>query len=123
IQKITKIMDGRYIRGEVSGEMPGMGPFRGEGISGFDNVSQKFVGSWIDNMGTGIMNGVGELSKDSKTMNWSFTMTCPIAKKQVTIRQVETYPDADTMTLEMYGPDPKTGKEFKSMRIEFTRKS
>ena len=46
---VTPIMDGRYIKGEMAGEMPGMGPFTGFGISGFDNVSKKYVSTWIDN--------------------------------------------------------------------------
>jgi hypothetical protein len=29
--------------------------------------------------------------------------------------------DDDTQIMEMYGPDPKTGKEFKTMTIKFTR--
>ena len=34
-------MDGRFIKVEVEGEMPGMGPFHGFGIYGFDNVTQE----------------------------------------------------------------------------------
>lgn len=118
----TVLMDGRYAQGEMDGEMPGMGPFRGLGIVGFDNVTQKFVGSWIDNMSTGIMNGVGEPSKDGKTLSWTFTYNCPIRRAPAVMRQVETYPDADTMIFEMWATDPKSGQEYKCMRIDFTRK-
>lgn len=118
---ITMIMDGRYCKCDMSGDMPGMGPFTGQGIVGFDNVSQKFVGTWIDNMGTGIMNGTGELSKDGKVMTWNYTYNCPITKKPAILREVETHADANTMKLEMFGNDPKTGKEFKMMQIDFTR--
>lgn len=121
VQTITSIMDGRYVKGEMKGDMPGMGPFSGLGFTGFDNVSQKFVGTWLDNHSTGIMSGVGELSKDGKTMNWVFTFNCPIAKKPITMRQVETYPDANTMTFDMFTTDPKSGKEYQCMRIDFTR--
>ena len=54
---ITPMLDGRFVRCEMEGEMPGMGMFKGEGIYGYDNVSQKFVAVWFDNMGTGLMNG------------------------------------------------------------------
>ena len=50
-------LDGRYIKVDVAGDMPGMGPFTGFGLTGFDNVSKKFVSTWVDNMGTGMMNG------------------------------------------------------------------
>ena len=118
---ITSMMDGRYTRCEISGDMAGM-PFNGFGIYGFDNVSQKFQSSWIDNCGTGMMHGTGELSSDASTLTWTMNYHCPIAKKQVTMREVERRTGKDTMTLEMYGPD-KSGKEFKMMEIAFTRKA
>lgn len=122
-QTITSVLDGRYITGDLNGELPGMGPFKGFGITGFDNVSQKFVGSWIDNHSTGIMQGVGERSKDGKTMSWNFTCNCPLTKKPTVVRQIETYPDDNTQTFEMFTTDPKSGKEYKCMRIDFTRKT
>jgi len=122
-QTISALFDGRYIQGELAGNFPGMGPFRGLGITGFDNVSGKYVGTWLDNQSTGMMHGVGELSKDGKTLTWAFTCNCPIRKAPASIRQVETYPDAETMTFEMFTTDPKSGKEFQCMRIDFKRKS
>lgn len=122
VQTITALMDGRYIQCVVEGEMPGMGMYHGMGFTGFDNVSQKFVGTWIDNHSTGILFGAGELSSDGKVSNWLFNYNCPITKKPTTMRQVETYTGADTMKLEMFNIEPKSGKEYKCMEIEFTRK-
>jgi hypothetical protein len=119
---ISAMMGGRYTKCDMAGEMPGMGPYSGLGISGFDNVSQKFVTTWIDNMGTGILTGTGELSRDGKTMTWNFTYNCPIAKKPVTMRQIDKETAPGKKTMEMFGPDPKTGKEFKMMHIEYTKK-
>jgi hypothetical protein len=119
--KVTPIMDGRYTKVEMEGEMPGMGPFSGLGLSGFDNVSQKFVSTWIDNQGTGIGYGTGELSPDGKTLTWEFNFNCPITKKPTVMREVDTVTGPNSKTLEMFGPDPKTGKEFKMMTIELTK--
>ena len=118
---VTPIMDGRYFKAEMAGEMPGMGPYSGFGIQGFDNVSQKFVANWIDNHSTGIMTGVGELSADGKTLTWKYTYNCPLNKKPAVLREVETVTGSKTKTLEMFGADPKSGKEFQMMRIEFTK--
>ena len=118
---VTPIMDGRYTKCEMEGEMPGMGPYHGLAIYGFDNVSQQFVCTWLDNMSTGFANGVGELSEDGKTLTWNFTANCPIQKKPVALREIETVTGPNTKTLEMFGTDPKSGKEFKMMSIEMTR--
>ncbi len=122
ISKITSMMDGRYIQCEMSGEMLGMGPYSGLALYGFDNVSGKFVSTWLDNMGTGMAHGTGELSGDGKTLTWLYTFNCPITKKPATLREVETVTGVDAKKLEMWAADPKTGKEFKMMEIELTRK-
>ncbi len=120
---MTTMMDGRFLKCEVEGEMPGMGPFNGFGLYGYDNVSQKFVGTWIDNCGTGIMTGTGELSADGKVMTWTYTYNCPITKKPMTMREVDTTTGPSTKTMEMFGKDPKSGQEYKMMVIEYVRKS
>lgn len=120
---VTSIMDGRFVKCEISGDMPGMGPFNGFGIHGYDNVTQRFVSTWIDNCGTGIMNGTGELSPDGKVMTWNYTYTCPITKKPTVMREVETATGPNSKKFEIFGTDPKSGKEYKMMEIEYTRKS
>lgn len=117
----TPMMDGRFIKCEIKGEMPGMGPYKGIGIYGYDNVSKNFVCSWIDNHSTGIMNGEGELSEDGKTLTWEFTHNCPLTKKPTAMREVETITGPNTKTFEMFGDDPKTGEEFKMMHIDYTK--
>jgi len=119
--KISPVMDGRFFLTEMSGEMPGMGPYSGLAISGYDNVSQEFVSTWVDNMGTGVANGTGELSDDGKTITWEYTYNCPVTKKPVVLREIDTTTGPGTKTLEMYGTDPKTGEEFKMMEIELTK--
>ena len=121
-ETVTTIMDGRFIKCEVKGDMGGM-PFSGVAITGFDNVSQKFVSTWIDNCGSGIMNGVGEASQGGKVITFKYTYNCPIQKKATTMREVHTHTSPDAFTLESFMTDPHSGKEFKGMEIAFTRKS
>jgi hypothetical protein len=118
---ITPMLDGRFVKCEMSGDMPGMGPYNGFALYGFDNVSQKFVSTWIDNCGTGMAQGTGELSGDGNTLTWNYTYNCPLTKKPTALREVETFADADARKLEIFGIDPKSGKEFKMMEIELTR--
>jgi hypothetical protein len=88
VSTITPIMDGRYIRCEIKGDMPGMGPYEGVGIYGYDNVSKKFVSTWIDTQRTGIMNGTGELSDDGKVLTWKYTFNCPLTKQPAVVREI-----------------------------------
>jgi len=118
---MSNFLDGRFVKCEYSGEIPGMGPFHGIGFNGFDNVAQKYVSIWLDNCGTGIMTGEGSQSADGKTLTWNYRYSCPLTKKQQTMRQVERWTGDDAMTLEAYGNDPKSGKEYQVMRIEVTR--
>lgn len=118
---VAPLFDGRFTRCEIKGEMPGMGPYNGLMISGYDNITQKFVSTWIDNFSTSIAQGEGELSKDGKTLTWTFTCNCPLTKKPVAMRQIETITGPGKKTLEMFGAEPKTGKEYQMMRIELTK--
>jgi hypothetical protein len=120
--KITPIMDGRFTKCEWSGEMPGMGPYNGFGLYGFDNVTKKYTAIWIDNHGTGIMQGEGDRSADGKVFTLTYIHSCPITKKPAEIRSVETVTGPNTKTLEMFATDPKSGKEYKMMRTELTKK-
>ncbi len=117
---ITPMMDGRFIKCELVGEMMGS-PFNGFSITGFDNVSETFQSTWVDNFGTGMMVGKGALSSDATTLSWNFNYNCPNTKKPMVMREIERRTGPNTMTLEMFMPD-ENGKEFKMMEIAFTRK-
>jgi hypothetical protein len=119
---VTSILDGRFVLVESDGEMPGMGPFKGYGIYGFDNVTKKYQGMWIDNWGTGMMTGEGEMSSDASTMTINYTYNCPVRKKPATLRQIERVTGENTKLMQMFATDPKSGKEYKMVEIEFTRK-
>ena len=116
------MMDGRYIQCEMHGDMPGMGPYHGLGIYGYDNLAKKFTCTWIDNHGTSAMNGEGELSKDGTSIHWKFPHICPLTGKPTVMRQIETLASPKTKSIEFFSIDPKSGKEYKMMVIDLTRK-
>jgi hypothetical protein len=115
-------LGGRYQVSKHSGNMMGM-PFEGMSTLAYDNAQKKFVSSWIDNMGTGIMIMTGTWDETTKSLNMSGTMP-DICRpgKECTMREVFTIVDENTQHMEMYGPDPATGKEYKIMEIKLTRK-
>ena len=126
VTKMTSLFDGRYLSCQTEGDMgPEMGgmKFLGHGLYGYDNVAKEYQSTWIDNMGTGIMTGTGELSSDGKTMTWTMNCHCPITGKEMTLREVDRVIDDNHTVLEMYGPDLESGKEFKMMEISYTRRA
>ena len=62
------------------------------------------------------------VTPDGKTLTWKYTYNCPLQGPTV-MREIETRPDANTKTIEMHGKDPKSGKEYKMMVLELTRKA
>jgi hypothetical protein len=118
--KITALMDGRYIQEVDTGEMGGM-PFTGMGLTGFDNVSGKYVSTWVDNMGTGIMTGVGTADASNKVITMISTMNDPATGKPTKERSVMTILDDDHHTFEMFGTPPGAKKEMKVMSIDYVR--
>lgn len=117
----TMLFGGLYQQSKHHGNMMGM-PFEGMSITGYDNVKKEYTSTWIDNMGTGIFVATGNWDEATKSLNLSGTMKNPVNGLDCTVREVFRFPDDNTQILEFYGPDRKTGKEFKSMEIKYTRK-
>jgi hypothetical protein len=113
------IMDGRYVFDKVEGSFNGM-PFEGMGTTAYDNGLKKFVSTWIDNMGTGIMFAEGAYDAEKKAWNYTAKSTDPMTSKSITTRSVERIVDENSWVMEMYGPGPD-GKEFQMMEITYTR--
>jgi hypothetical protein len=118
---VTVLMDGRYCQEVASGQMMGA-PFSGMGITGYDNVLGKYVSTWIDNMGTGIMTSQGTADASGKVITFIGTMSDPVTGKPSKSRMVTTIVDDDHHTFDMYAVPPGGKKEMKTMSIEYTRK-
>jgi hypothetical protein len=116
------VMGGRYQLMTNSGNMMGM-PFEGTGTLAYDNAKKKFISTWIDNMGTGIMVLEGTWDDATKTMNLSGKCVDPGMGdgREMTVRETFRVIDDKTHQMEMFAPAPD-GKEFKTMEIKFTRK-
>ena len=113
------ILGNRFLEMDVKGTSMGQ-PFEGMGIIGYDNAKKEYVNTWIDNMGTGMMNAVGSYDAETKTMTEKGTFTDPMAGQQ-TFKSVTKFVDADKFTYEMYISTPDGG-EFRNMEINYIRK-
>ena len=115
------VFNGLYQQSKHKGDMMGA-PFEGMSTTGYDNTKKEFFSTWIDNMGSGILVTTGNWDDGNKTITLSGTMKNPANGLDCSVREVFKMVDDNNQILEMYGPDPQTGKEFKSMEIKYTRK-
>jgi hypothetical protein len=113
------ILGGRYVQSVYKGNMMGM-PFEGHGTDGYDNVAGKYVSSWVDNMGTGIMTSSGTCDAN-KVCTQSGDMLDPATGQKVTMRSVISWVSDTSFKLEMYVKDA-SGNEMKMMEMVGTKK-
>jgi hypothetical protein len=99
-------------------DMMGM-PFIGRGIDGYDANKKKFISVWTDNMTASptLLEGTHDEKTNTLTMYGEMMdMTGKMAKH----RYVTTWPDANTMHFEVFGPG-LDGKEVSSFTITYKR--
>jgi len=113
------VLGGRYQESVYKGTMMGM-PFEGHGTMAFDNAKKKFINTWIDNSGTGLMYMEGPYDETTKIITMSGKMIDPSTGKDCEMRQELKSTDDKHQVLTMY--TTKNGKEFKSMEIKLTKK-
>jgi hypothetical protein len=120
VSEVSWILGGRYLQEKATGSFMGQ-PFNGIGITAYDNAKKQYVGTWIDNMGTGVATETGSASSDGKVWTFKSVSTDPMTGKDTPGEMKITVADKDHHTSEMWGPGPD-GKMFKMMEIAYTRK-
>ena len=118
--ELKMVLDGRFLEDVTTSEFQGQ-PFHGRGLTGYDNIKQKFVTTWYDNFGTGVM--VFEGDYDAANKRWTYTGAMPdvASWSYLATRSTETATGPDSLKVEWFAPGPD-GKEFKSMEIVYTRR-
>jgi len=116
--KTEMLLGGRYQKMTSYSTMMGM---ETEGIStiGYDNATEEFTMTWIDNIGTGTAIAKGKYDESTNSIIMNGTMVDPMSKQEMKIKQVLKFLDNDHQLVEMFLD--YNGQEFKSMEIEFTR--
>jgi len=120
------VMDGRYVISEFNGKMSVPGPdgkpvevpFKGMGTDGYDNAKKKYVSSWIDNFGTGIMMLEGTYDPGTKSVIYTGEEE-PLPGMKIKIREVVKAIDDDHISIDFY--EERGGTEVKTMEITSTR--
>lgn len=118
--ELKMVMGGRYLEVKHDGTFMGQ-PFMGLGYTGYDNFEKKYISTWLDNMGTGIMVTKGTADKSGKVITSWGTVPDPVKKKMVKMKTVAKMTDADHMSHEMWAPGDD-GKLFKTLQVDYARK-
>lgn len=118
-EEIKMILGGRYQEGTTTGEMMGMN-FEGRSTLAYDNATNEYISTWIDNMGTGLAVMRGKYDEASKTTTLTGTMVDPMTGKEKQMKQVYTIIDDNTRKMEMFEIS-QGGKEIKNMEILMKR--
>ncbi len=112
------VLGDRFIEEHYTGTFMGK-PFQGEGLTGFDNTTQKLQSVWVDTMGTTMIYTEGTWDEKTKTMTMTGEENSPMGKH--TIKFVTKFESDKKHTMEMFAPGAD-GKEMKMMEIVYTKK-
>ena len=118
-EEVKMILGGRYQVSTTTGEMMGM-PFEGRGTLAYDNATNEYISTWIDNMGTGLSVMRGKYDEASKSTTLTGTMVDPMTGKEKQMKQVYTIIDENTRKMEMF-ETAQGGGEYKNMEIVMKR--
>jgi hypothetical protein len=118
VSEYKMILGGRYQQASISGSFNGT-PFEAMSLIGYDNMKKMFFSSWIDNMGTGILNSEGPYDAATGTITLIGTEVDPMSGKELRMRETIQMPDNNTMIMVLY---IKSGeKEVKNSEIKMKR--
>ena len=112
------VLGGRYLEQVYKGTAMGM-PFEGIGYTGYDNVQKRYVGSWMDTMGTGVMHSLGVGRPTDERIDFASEAIEPSGKKRE-FESIIRIRDHEHHSYEMWTTDPG-GKKFRTMIVEYER--
>ena len=112
------VLGGFWLEDRFSGNFAGMA-FEGRGMTGYDPISGKYIGTWCDSMSPGVMVTEGTFDEKTRTLTMVGEAYDQTGTK-VKHRMLTIHKDQNTVVFEMYvtGAD---GKETKAMTITYTR--
>ena len=114
------ILGGRFLQEELSSEFMGK-PFQGVGITGYDKMKKKYVGSWMDSMGTSLSTMEGSAEDGGKVVTMTSTMDDPMSGQlNIPVKYVVRIESSNKHVMEMHMPS--LGEKSKIGEVVYTRK-
>ncbi|HLY08040.1 MAG TPA: DUF1579 domain-containing protein [Planctomycetota bacterium] len=113
-------LGGFWLTTEFRGDMMGT-PFTGRGTIGYDQQKQRYVGTWIDSMKSGLLVSEGTADERGRLFTMIAQGYSDAQGKARVMKQVMELKDKDSRTLTFLTPNPD-GKDMVVGTIEYTRR-
>lgn len=113
------ILGGRYLYETMEGENMGM-PFKGLGLTGYDNTTGFVTSVWYDNMGTTTTVLTGSYANPGDPLVLYGKMLDPVTGQDMAVRTVTTFISHDESLFEYFATAPGAD-EVKVMELRYTR--
>jgi len=112
------VLGGRFLEQHYTGTSMGM-PFEGVGYTGYDNVRKRYVGTWMDTFGTGLMNSLGTGRPTDQRIDMICEAIEPSGEKRL-FDAIVRIRDHGHHSYEMWTNGPN-GKSYRVMLVEYER--
>jgi hypothetical protein len=112
------ILGGRVLEERSNSLMMGM-PFEGIGRTGYDNVTDRYWSSWIDNMSTGVYLAYGSPDAEGDSVTYHGEFDNPMTGGKTKVRSVVRWEDENTQHFEWF--EDHGGGEARTMLITYER--
>jgi hypothetical protein len=120
VSKVRAILGGRFVQEDHDGQFMGK-PYKGLGVTGYDNFKKKYVTFWIDDSGTGMFTTEGAASGDGKEFTLMGKMDDPASgEKDKPVKCIIRLVSSDKRIMEMH--DLSRGDRSKEAEMTYTRK-
>lgn len=118
--EMKMVLGGFWLEDRFTCDFGGMA-FEGRGMTGYDPIKGKYVGTWTDSMSPTLMVTEGTYDEQTRTLTMVGDGYDHHTGAKVRYRMLTIHKDANTVVFEMYqtGAD---GKEAKTMTITYTRR-
>ena len=116
----TWVLGGRYVQQMLAGYVGGE-PWSGISYAGYDNVTKKYVSTYIDTGSTGMEWYTGTLDPDGTHGRMTATIADEVTGKPKTLELRLTIAANGDRVTELWEEQP-TGKMAKVIEFQFTRK-
>jgi hypothetical protein len=114
------ILGGRFLELKQKGDMMGMA-YESIMTLGFNTIDKKMALTTITNMGTGTLALFGNYDATNKKATLYGSLTNPVSKQNIQIKQIINFVDDDTLVIESYDTEGEKA-EKKTVVYTFGRK-